>query len=264
MEETLTGMDEGWAVHNPCLTNPQSLTLDSCDEILESLELNLSLNLGQYSCFMFYYSGHGTSEGLLLSDGSCKPYDEIVMGISKIFSLIDRPKIFIFDCCRVYEEKEKNPEEKCMYVAFNKAIEKTYNRVKEEREEYPPRHTVISFSACEGMSGYANQDSFYTRSLSTKLKQFGKKLSFSEILVLANGGATRYAQYHKVEQRPVIYCTLEKLLLLSCEFVYFKSHVALRLWISVLSIGHCTRPSNNIVTHPVLLMMIDFAVAGNF
>ena len=215
MEETLS--DGGWVVSNPCL-NAGSLNLTACNNFLNSLEDDRSLKLGKYSCFMFYYSGHGISEGLLLSDGRCIPYEEIVTRISSISALVNKPKIFIFDSCRTEIDRKKESQGIWNYLPFNKSIDKRH--IEQKMKDYPPPHTVISFSACEGMPSFADDDSgsFYTRDLANKLKQLGKLLSFGEILTLVNGGAALLAQEAKKEQRPVTYCSLDRLLVLNCEF----------------------------------------------
>ena len=215
MEETLS--DGGWVVSNPCL-NAGSLNLTACNDYLNSLKDDRSLMLDKYSCFMFYYSGHGISEGLLLSDGRCIPYEEIVTRISSIPALVNKPKIFIFDSCRTAIDRKKESQGIWNYLPFNKSIDLRHNEQK--MRDYPPPHTVISFSACEGMASFLDDDSgsFYTRDLSNKLKQYGKLLSFGEILTLVNGGAALLAQGAKKEQRPVTYSSLDRLLVLNCEF----------------------------------------------
>lgn len=214
MEETLHG--GGWTVNNPCLENPNPLTLASCNQFLKSLE-DPSLNLGQYSCFMFYYSGHGISKGLLLSDGLCKPYGDIVTSLSSIYALRNKPKIFIYDSCRFENDLKKENQGIWGYIPFYKSIDKTHLQAK--KNDYPPPHTVISFSACEGMPSFSDDDSgsFYTRDLCNKLKQLGELLSFCEVLTLVNGGTALLAQGAKQEQRPVMYSSLDRLLVLNRE-----------------------------------------------
>ena len=223
MEETLS--DGGWVVGGMCTSKYNSLSavslnLIECNRFLNSLKDDPALNLDKYSCFLFYYSGHGISEGLLLSDGRCIPYEEIVTRISSIPALVNKPKIFIFDSCRTAIDRKKESQGfwNYMHLPFNKSIDKRHSEQK--MKDYPPPHTVISFSACEGMPSFAddNSGSFYTRDLANKLKQLGKLLSFGEILTLVNGGAALLAQGAKKEQRPVTYCSLDRLLVLNCEF----------------------------------------------
>lgn len=191
MENTLK--EEDWFIKNPCLNSNYPLTNSQFLAYVDALKCNPTLH--KFSCFMFYYSGHGNHNGALLSDGSCMLYEEIVTSIASISCLQKKPKIFIFDCCQG--------------VVFENV---------RTREKYPPPHTILAFSSCEGMTSYANKHgSYYTRDLSSKLKEFGKKLSFPEILTFVNGGTAMLATHMNCEQRPLMCSTLDRILVLNCE-----------------------------------------------
>ncbi len=74
----------GWKV-SPIASHP-GMTSKQFDAMFNPSDFD------QYSCFMFHYTGHGNSKGLLLSDGCCKPYVDIVQSVSLIRSLVGKPK----------------------------------------------------------------------------------------------------------------------------------------------------------------------------
>lgn len=91
-------------VDNPCLNQAKgtsTLTRSSLDAYIKSLA---EKKKDVYTFFLFYYSGHGNSRGILLSSGECVEYNVIIQKFSSLCS--DKPKAFIFDCCRTSEEKE--------------------------------------------------------------------------------------------------------------------------------------------------------------
>ena len=192
--------DCGWYVQ-PIPEYP-GMSLKECDTKLNSVYVD---DFDQYSCFMFYYSGHGNSEGLLLSDGCCKPYVDIVQSVSSINSLTGKPKIFIFDSCRCKKEKSR--------WNFFRDINKIHSE--NLTENYPPPDTLICYSASEGMEGYSHDDngSFYTSQLADKLRQFWNRLTFTEIVTLVHGWTVHLAQQEKKQQQPVMYNSLNRLLL---------------------------------------------------
>ena len=203
MQDVLKGY--GWHVSSPFAYDPHMKQGD-CNSLMQTLVGNLDA----YSCFMFYYSGHGTAKGLLLSDGSCEPYADIVNNVSKMESLRGKPKIFIFDSCRIPSSHSK----------FFIEISKHHNEYESQSRNYPPPDTLICFSANEGMESFSHDDygSFYTEQLARRLRHFGERLTLTEIITLTNDGVIKTAQKNKEQQQPVIYSTLNKLLVLNSKF----------------------------------------------
>ncbi len=202
----------GWKV-SPIAGHPD-MTLKQFDAMFNPI---LFSDFDQYSCFMFYYTGHGNSKGLLLSDGCCKPYVDIVRRVSLIDSLVGKPKIFIFDSCR--SEKEKSH-----HWNFFKGITKAH--AENVSVNYPPSDTLICYSANEGMKGFSHDDngSFYTMNLATKLRQFWNTLTFTEIVTLVHGWTVQLAQQWGKEQQPVVYNALNRLLMFGGKCVLSYGH----------------------------------------
>ncbi|XP_064392221.1 uncharacterized protein LOC135339913 isoform X4 [Halichondria panicea] len=191
----------GWKV-SPIAGHPD-MTSKQFDAMFNPI---LSSDFNQYSCFMFYYTGHGNSKGLLLSDGCCKPYVDIVQRVSSIYSLVGKPKIFIFDSCRSGKEKSH-------HWNFFKGILRAH--VENVSVNYPPSDTLICYSANEGMQGYShdNYGSCYTFHLAAKLRQFWNTLTFTEIVTLVHGWTVQLAQQWGKGQQPVVYNALNRLLM---------------------------------------------------
>ena len=200
--------DYGWHVSSPFAYDPHMKEGD-CNSFIQTLVGNLDA----YSCFMFYYSGHGTAKGLLLSDGSCEAYADIVSSVSKMESLRGKPKIFIFDSCRIPSSHPKN-------FKFFKEISKQHSDYESQSRNYPPPDTLICFSANEGMESFSHDDygSFYTEQLARRLRHFGEHLTLTEIITLTNDGVIKTAHKNQEQQQPVIYSTLNKLLVLNSKF----------------------------------------------
>ena len=59
-------------------------------------------NLKGSPCFVFYYSGHGKDCGIQLDEDTTFPFIKIVDTITSLRDLAGKPKVFIFDCCRVF------------------------------------------------------------------------------------------------------------------------------------------------------------------
>ena len=206
-----------WCVESPCLPAATEggvmevhLGRKGFENILDGL-LRSSDVLEPYSCFMFYYSGHGTAECVLLSDGEQIPYKDIVSMVSSIPSLTKKPKIFIFDCCRQGSSKRGS-------LSFGSELEER-NCV--GTGGYPPEHCLIAFSAAEESSavGIENAPSVFTLQLAHALPDFRCRLSFAEILSQVAGMTRMIAQSVNRDQRPVYCSTLTSLLMLSGKCV---------------------------------------------
>ena len=73
---------------------------------VESL-LNIlrSMNLKSCPCFIFYYSGHGKDCGIQLDEDNTFSFRKILDAVTSLPDLLGKPKVFIFDCCRVYDDQ---------------------------------------------------------------------------------------------------------------------------------------------------------------
>ncbi len=211
----------GWKV-SPIAGHP-GMTLKQFDAMFNPI---LSSDFDQYSCFMFYYTGHGNSKGLLLSDGCCKSYVDIVQRVSSIYSLVGKPKIFIFDSCRSGKEKSH-------HWNFFKGITKAHT--KNKSANYPPSDTLICYSANEGMQGYShdNDGSCYTFHLAAKLRQFWNTLTFTEIVTLVHGWTVQLAQQWGKEQQPVVYNALNRLLMFGGKCVVLSYGHGMSIFLNV-------------------------------
>ena len=186
-----------------------------------------NLPLDRYSVFLFYYTGHGLSEGVVLNDSGVIPYADIVTKVSASPCLQDKPKIFIFDSCRntTYKRQPGNysPAD---YVTsknqfeFHKGIQQFRElEVRSRQEPYPPPHTLICFSATVGTPSFMDgeEGSFYTLALSHAFSQFGHYRSFPEIIAQVNASVREILHSKNQEQHPVFISTLEKQLVLTGE-----------------------------------------------
>lgn len=194
-----------------------SMTLDDCKKRLQTI---VDWNYDEYSCFMFYYSGHGTSNGLLLSDGCCMRYSDIVDSIASINSLDGKPKLFIFDSCRKVPQKPKEKHGILKNLFHKEKIES-----ETDIQNKIPVDTLICFSTNEGTESYSgdNVGSLFTTRLTKMLEKFWRKLTFTEIVTLAHGWTIQLAQNYKLEQQPVMESSLTRLLLLdSKKLFWFK------------------------------------------
>lgn len=63
-----------------------------------------TMDLRECPCFIFYYSGHGKDCGIQLDENSTFSFRRIVELITSLPDLEGKPKVFIFDCCRVFSE----------------------------------------------------------------------------------------------------------------------------------------------------------------
>ena len=123
----------------------------------------------QYSCFLFYYSGHGDSSGILLSSDQLArvEYDEIVQTFRG--TCINKPRIFIFDCCRSNSSCSKKEP---MAIFCNRDI---------------PRDVVVVFACVSEEDCYGDKNgSHFTRHLADKLATLYHDMSFNDIIAQAS------------------------------------------------------------------------------
>lgn len=190
--------DSGWTVESPYGCNTER---EGCRKKIKELG---QANLACYSCFMFYFSGHGSKEGMLFQpDGGVLPFKEAIDSVVALESLQGKPKILIFDCCRTdCGSTEGNP-------------------LKSLGEDFASRYndTIICFACTANTAAMAlgNAGSIFTQNFAKKLEEFGKEMSFVELLTQAKGEtyhmtSSRFGR--AMAQQPVSYSGLNSQLLL--------------------------------------------------
>lgn len=193
MERTLDRSD--WGIYTPCSLYDDIMFDHS---VFETTIDHLSRNegLGNYSCFLFYYTGHGVDREIVAGNGERIPYWDVVHRLSELPALCDtnKPKIFIFDTCRGIEKVDPNFEIKdgsrCMQVLY------WYDESKQGYDESKIADTIVCFAACLGgesialeanRSGYRS-GSIYTMQLAHAIQRHRATLSFSQIVTIAQRG----------------------------------------------------------------------------
>ena len=195
--------DGGWQVDSPYGCNAEK---QGCEEKIRELG---QANLEQYSCFLFYFSGHGSHEGMLFQpDGGVIPYKHVVDSVLALEDLRGKPKILIFDCCRT----------DCGSTDCSSSENKA---VKSLGEHFAAKYhdTIVCFACTANTTSMALGDdgSIFTRNFASKLDQFGKVMSFVELLTQAMGETfimTRYRFGSEEAQQPISYSGLNSQLLL--------------------------------------------------
>ena len=201
--------DTGWHVKAPYgpSTSWENYT-DAMEELREKSDLR------SYSCFMFYFSGHGTPEGILLQPQTLVPFKGVIDAIQGIKSLEGKPKILIFDCCRQdstthsagFNEVGGNPN----VLKLGEHFAETHNDM------------IVCFACSHNTKSLSavSHGSLFTMHLVTALSRFSHDLSFVEILDQAKGGTLHIArQLFHSNQQPVSYSGLNAQLLLKGETV---------------------------------------------
>ena len=250
MESNLKKM--GWRVYSPCLDEmgeAPKLTGDSCEQIVNNLERE---ELEKHSCFMLYYSGYGVASGVFGSNGKVIPYKDIVNKLGRLDVIGDKPKIFIFDCCRYVNPKVLNnlQNQGDVNMSYGQEIEE-HLRQDQSTGSYPPPDCILCFSACESTSTGMEMTvgSYFTTQLCLTLQQFGRKLPFTEIITQVNRGTISVlGNVFELGQQPYYYSTLSRKLVLNsgelravCAvyMAYLKSLGLLLRWLAYLVL-HCT------------------------
>lgn len=209
----------GWNILNVGYSLKKSTFLSYLDSLHQVHRLE------EYSVFLLYYTGHGIAQGVVLNDGGMVPYSHIVTTVSSIPCLKEKPKIFIFDSCREKGSSADSPAGN--YVTMkNQFCMEIEDAVDQDRRNsgstpYPPPHTLLCFSAAEGMPSLMDkvEGSFYTLALSHAFKQFGHYLSFPEIITQVSGGTKEIVRSLEKDhqQHPIFMSTLDKQLVLDCK-----------------------------------------------
>jgi hypothetical protein len=190
--------DSGWQVDSPYGCNAEK---QGCEKKIRELG---QADLEQYSCFLFYFSGHGSHEGMLFQpDGGVIPYKHVVDSVIALEDLWGKPKILIFDCCRTDCGSSEN------------------KAVKSLGEQFAANYhdTIVCFACTANMTSIAlgESGSIFTQNFASKLDQFGREMSFVELLTQAMGETfimTRYRFGPEEAQQPISYSGLNSQLLL--------------------------------------------------
>ena len=88
------------------------------DNLLNTVK---AMNLKRCPCLVFYYSGHGKECGIQLDENTSFSFRKIVDSITSLPDLTGKPKVFIFDCCRVYGE-EPNCRKDCKAESYTDCV----------------------------------------------------------------------------------------------------------------------------------------------
>lgn len=83
----------------------KGMELQDVENLLNKLK---TLDLRDCPCFIFYYSGHGKDCGIQLDENTTYHFHKIIDVIASLPDLEGKPKVFIFDCCRVFPNEPAN------------------------------------------------------------------------------------------------------------------------------------------------------------
>ena len=156
----------GWKVDCPFGVNTEK---EGCERVIRELGRN---NLDMYSCFMFYFSGHGSQEGMLFQpNGRVVSYRQVVDAVLALKNFCDKPKIIIFDCCRTdnCQEGEKP--------------------LKSLEGHFASNDTVVCFACTHNTASVAlgAAGSIFTQNFANKLQELGHEVSFVDLLTQVKG-----------------------------------------------------------------------------
>ena len=163
-------------------------------------------DMKSYSCFMFYFSGHGSPEGMLLQpNGDVVRFEEVINSVRRLEDLQGRPKILIFDCCR-------GGGDDCAvgsrFMSLGEQFASKYHDM------------VVCFACTNNATSVAGHEngSVFTQNFARKMRQLGRELSFVDLLSQVTG-ETYYVvrQRYDMDQHPVSYSGLTAQLLLKGE-----------------------------------------------
>lgn len=170
MERVLKELN--FEVFSPCLNRTDKV---SREFLFDRCINDTTRDLAQYDCSLFYYSGHGNREGVVLSTPDERAtYAEIIRTFNG--SSTDKPKVFIFDCCRDDEEatsEDGTLGQSCCCGEIS-------------------LHTLVVFAcmAEERTYGRREKGSDFTTKLVNKLMAFADDLSVSEIFQQVAGNSS--------------------------------------------------------------------------
>lgn len=196
-------VEGGWEVNVPHGCNTE---VRNYREVMGGLG---GKDLKRYSCFMFYFSGHGSPEGILLQpNGDVIKFEEVINSVRQLEDLKGRPKILIFDCCRGSGD--------------DGGLRSGFMSLGGEQFASKYHDMVVCFACTNNATSVAAHEngSIFTQNFATKMRQFGRELSFVDLLSQVTG-ETYYVvrERYKLDQHPVSYSGLTAQLLLKGEDV---------------------------------------------
>lgn len=162
--------DCGFEVMNPCLQS-SGIELSYAMVMNTFAMLATDPQLQQYHCFFFYFTGHGVSNSIVFKDGTL-PFSAIIEKIGELKALTNRPKIFVFDCCRVHKQQSK-------FQVIKSAISKP----PQEEPGLPP-DCLICYAATNQKKAMGNKDDggYYTRHFASILRTKHETMSVTDIV----------------------------------------------------------------------------------
>lgn len=168
MEDVLSKLN--CKVDNPCLNRDNRTVRPLTRKDLYDKYIFKKKPKDQYSCFLLYYSGQGSSTGILLSGGGFARYDEIIDTFCESCSS-DKPIVFIFNIFAEHLDSKNGPCD----IDVPEAI---------------PENVVTVFAIMsEEQCLYDSNGSFSTQSLKSKLhvKASYRCQPFLDIIIEALG-----------------------------------------------------------------------------
>lgn len=177
-------------VHNPCLENGLFLTRQQLFDVhIKNAKKRIVED--KFSCFMFYFTGHGDSTGISLSSNTTPrevtTYEEIIQFFGSVPSI---PKIFIFDCCRLTTDQT---------TSFTGL----------------PDDCFIVFACMDDCEAWGRDTigSYFTNKLANALNAFYCQLTLPDIITQAVNGTKRLCETFNVGalymQNPVVLSSLQ-------------------------------------------------------
>jgi len=172
-----------------------------------------AMDLKECPCFIFYYSGHGKDCGIQLGENSTFPFREIVELVTSLPDLGGKPKVFIFDCCRVRTDKPASCQA-CKAESF--------------------ADCVIAYACSDGEQAFITNspnminNSIFTKAFCSMLKSNHRQWPLMSVLIhassLTNKTMKGYfsAQARREDgsvsaQTPIVFVKLQKQLYLCCK-----------------------------------------------
>ena len=158
------------------------------DNLLYKLK---TTSLKECPCFVFYYSGHGKECGIQLDATTTFPFLTIIDAINSLRDLEGKPKVFIFDCCRVFDEEQKS-HKNCKVESY--------------------RDCVIAYACSRGeeafiynLPGYMENSSIFTKAFCSMLSTNHRQWPLVSILIHASSLTSKtMSGYHHCHTRLMV------------------------------------------------------------
>lgn len=180
--------------------NYRKMTKKDVENILDQVALT---DVNNCPCLVFYYSGHGKDCGIHLDDGGTYPFKTIVEHITSLPALLGKPKVFLFDCCRVYDYNVEHCKDR-------RAVETCTD-------------CIIAYSCSKGEEAYISNmpyitnHSVFTKYLCLMLSAHYWEWSLVSILTHSNR-LIQKSMDRFYSQNPQVIINLKKQLYLCCKY----------------------------------------------